>query len=168
LKVLASKASVGGTLPWVRIPPSPPYLKSAQIDRLLPACYPAACIWSATERGKRGHRHLHPGEKRGWPMALSPRQNRSWRQDRYARPTLLFPPCHRAPHQPRQAALNNVNPALLLQALEEADWQLGGPEGAATKLGLKRTTLMYKLKKLGISRPMRRSTTMMEQNQPRP
>jgi len=65
-------------------------------------------------------------------------------------------------------ALKNVNRALLLQALEEADWQLGGPEGAATKLGLKRTTLIYKLKKLGIARPMRRSTTMMEQNQPRP
>src|SRR5258706_12558064 len=26
LKELASKASVGGTLPWVQIPPSPPYL----------------------------------------------------------------------------------------------------------------------------------------------
>ena len=26
LKELASKASVGGTLPWVRIPPSPPFL----------------------------------------------------------------------------------------------------------------------------------------------
>jgi len=53
-------------------------------------------------------------------------------------------------------ALKNVNRALLLQALEEANWRLGGPEGAATKLGLKRTTLIYKLKKLGISRPMRR------------
>jgi formate hydrogenlyase transcriptional activator len=65
-------------------------------------------------------------------------------------------------------ALNNVNRALLLQALDEADWRLGGPEGAATKLGLKRTTLIYKLKKLGISRPVRRSITTMEQNQPRP
>jgi hypothetical protein len=30
---------------------------------------------------------------------------------------------------------------------------IGGPEGAAAKLGLKRTTLFYKMKKLGISRP---------------
>src|SRR5580693_2844320 len=28
LKVLASKASVRETVPWVRIPPSPPFLKS--------------------------------------------------------------------------------------------------------------------------------------------
>jgi formate hydrogenlyase transcriptional activator len=63
--------------------------------------------------------------------------------------------------------LKNVNRALLLQALEEADWRLGGPQGAATKLGLKRTTLIYKLRRLGISRPTRRSTTTME-NQPRP
>src|SRR5712671_933797 len=27
LKELASKASVGGTLPWVQIPPSPPFFK---------------------------------------------------------------------------------------------------------------------------------------------
>jgi transcriptional regulator with GAF, ATPase, and Fis domain len=63
--------------------------------------------------------------------------------------------------------LKNVNRALLLQALEDADWRLGGPQGAATKLGLKRTTLIYKLRRLGISRPTRRSTTTME-NQPRP
>lgn len=62
--------------------------------------------------------------------------------------------------------LKSVNRALLLQALEEADWRLGGPQGAATKLGLKRTTLIYKLKKLGISRPLRRSTTTMQQNRP--
>src|SRR5262249_5999338 len=42
-------------------------------------------------------------------------------------------------------ALKNVNRALLIQALEEADWRIGGPQGAATKLGLKRTTLIYKL-----------------------
>jgi hypothetical protein len=30
---------------------------------------------------------------------------------------------------------------------------IGGPEGAAAKLGLKRTTLFYKMKKFGISRP---------------
>jgi transcriptional regulator with GAF, ATPase, and Fis domain len=53
----------------------------------------------------------------------------------------------------RSAALIEVDRALILQALEEACWMIGGPEGAATKLGLKRTTLFYKMKKLGISRP---------------
>src|ERR1700739_3140612 len=53
----------------------------------------------------------------------------------------------------RSAALIEVDRALILQALEAACWMIGGPEGAATKLGLKRTTLFYKMKKLGISRP---------------
>jgi transcriptional regulator with GAF, ATPase, and Fis domain len=45
--------------------------------------------------------------------------------------------------------------ALLLQALHAADWIVGGPRGAAARLGLKRTTLIAKMKKLGISRPLR-------------
>ena len=53
----------------------------------------------------------------------------------------------------RSAALIEVDRALILQALEAACWMIGGPEGAAAKLGLKRTTLFYKMKKLGISRP---------------
>jgi transcriptional regulator with GAF, ATPase, and Fis domain len=53
----------------------------------------------------------------------------------------------------RSAALKEVDRALILQALEAACWMIGGAEGAAAKLGLKRTTLFYKMKKLGISRP---------------
>jgi hypothetical protein len=33
-------------------------------------------------------------------------------------------------------------------------WVIGGAKGAATKLGLKRTTLIHKMQKLGISRPV--------------
>jgi transcriptional regulator with GAF, ATPase, and Fis domain len=50
--------------------------------------------------------------------------------------------------------LKEVDRALILQALEAAGWMIGGPEGAAGKLGLKRTTLIYKMKKLGIVRPV--------------
>ena len=42
---------------------------------------------------------------------------------------------------------------LILQALQSAGWVIGGPGGAATQLGLKRTTLIAKMRKLGISRP---------------
>jgi transcriptional regulator with GAF, ATPase, and Fis domain len=42
---------------------------------------------------------------------------------------------------------------LILQALDASGWVIGGSKGAATKLGLKRTSLMYKMKKLGIQRP---------------
>ncbi len=38
-------------------------------------------------------------------------------------------------------------------ALRETDWVLGGPKCAATRLGMKRSTLQWKIKKLGISRP---------------
>jgi len=50
--------------------------------------------------------------------------------------------------------LKEVGRALILQALAAAGWMIGGPEGAAVKLGLKRTTLIYKMKKLGIVRPV--------------
>ena len=42
------------------------------------------------------------------------------------------------------------------QALEAADWRIGGPSGAAARLGIKRTTLQSKMAKLGIERSARR------------
>jgi formate hydrogenlyase transcriptional activator len=42
--------------------------------------------------------------------------------------------------------------ALILHALREAGWVVGGSAGAAARLGLKRTTLIAKMKKLGICR----------------
>jgi formate hydrogenlyase transcriptional activator len=45
--------------------------------------------------------------------------------------------------------------ALILQALEGTGWVIGGPLGAAARLGLKRTTLVSKMKKLGIYQPRR-------------
>ena len=41
----------------------------------------------------------------------------------------------------------------ILAALRETGWVLGGPKGAAARLGMKRTTLQKKMKKLGILRP---------------
>jgi formate hydrogenlyase transcriptional activator len=41
----------------------------------------------------------------------------------------------------------------ILAALRESDWVLGGPRGAARRLGLKRTTLQSRMQKLGIQRP---------------
>jgi len=45
--------------------------------------------------------------------------------------------------------------ALILHTLEATGWMVGGPHGAAARLGLKRTTLITKMKSLGISRPVR-------------
>jgi formate hydrogenlyase transcriptional activator len=41
----------------------------------------------------------------------------------------------------------------ILVACQRANWNLGGPRGAAARLGMKRTTLFYKMKRLGIARP---------------
>jgi formate hydrogenlyase transcriptional activator len=41
----------------------------------------------------------------------------------------------------------------ILRALSEANWVIGGPAGAATRLGMKRTTLQSLMRKLGITRP---------------
>jgi formate hydrogenlyase transcriptional activator len=48
---------------------------------------------------------------------------------------------------------------LILQALQATGWVVGGPRGAAARLGLKRTSLITKMKKLGISRPVRPNDT---------
>jgi formate hydrogenlyase transcriptional activator len=38
----------------------------------------------------------------------------------------------------------------VLRALRESNWVTGGPSGAAVRLGMKRTTLAYRIRKLGI------------------
>jgi len=48
--------------------------------------------------------------------------------------------------------LEDVERQRILQALREAGAVIGGPHGAAVRLGLKRTTLLSKMQKLGISR----------------
>ncbi len=59
-----------------------------------------------------------------------------------------------------------VNPTLeekirreIIAACQSAKWRLGGPEGAAARLGLKRTTLFHKMRRLGIARPARRAVS---------
>jgi formate hydrogenlyase transcriptional activator len=41
----------------------------------------------------------------------------------------------------------------ILRALNESRWVIAGPRGAAAKLGMKRTSLQHKMRKLGIARP---------------
>jgi formate hydrogenlyase transcriptional activator len=63
-----------------------------------------------------------------------------------------------APEKCELAPLEITNPTLedkvrreILAACQRANWKLGGPRGAAARLGLKRTTLFYKMKRLGIT-----------------
>jgi formate hydrogenlyase transcriptional activator len=52
-----------------------------------------------------------------------------------------------------RGTLRDHEVALILQTLQAAGGIIGGPQGAAAKLGIKRTTLLSKMKRLGISRP---------------
>jgi transcriptional regulator of acetoin/glycerol metabolism len=54
---------------------------------------------------------------------------------------------------PTQITLRDSERTLILNTLESVGWVIGGRKGAAAKLGLKRTTLIHKMQKLGISRP---------------
>ena len=52
-----------------------------------------------------------------------------------------------------QGTLHEYEAALILQTLLAAGGMIGGPHGAAARLGLKRTTLVSKMKRLGIYQP---------------
>jgi formate hydrogenlyase transcriptional activator len=54
---------------------------------------------------------------------------------------------------PTPTTLKQAESSHILKTLDETRWVVGGPRGAAVRLGLKRTTLMNKMKRLGLSRP---------------
>ena len=58
-------------------------------------------------------------------------------------------PAHATPHDTLEAAERKH----ILAVLEETAWVLSGPHGAAVRLGMKRSTLQFRMHKLGIVRP---------------
>jgi transcriptional regulator with GAF, ATPase, and Fis domain len=70
---------------------------------------------------------------------------------------------------PAATTLRDSEHALILHTLEAAGWVIGGPKGAAARLGLKRTTLICKMQKLGILRPcLQNSQNVIESSPPEP
>jgi formate hydrogenlyase transcriptional activator len=67
---------------------------------------------------------------------------------------LMIPSLHHTRTLHSSLTLEDSDRALILETLEGAGWIVGGPRGAAAKLGLKRTTLLAKMRRLGISRPI--------------
>jgi formate hydrogenlyase transcriptional activator len=53
--------------------------------------------------------------------------------------------------------LESVEREHILRVLGESNWVIGGPAGAAARLGVNRTTLNHRLRKLGITRPQPQS-----------
>jgi formate hydrogenlyase transcriptional activator len=76
-------------------------------------------------------------------------------------PSLQVPPGDLQP-SPAQTRASAAAPSTLADAerdhilgiLSETGWVLSGPDGAAARLGVKRTTLQSRMKRLGISRPL--------------
>jgi formate hydrogenlyase transcriptional activator len=93
-----------------------------------------------------------------WPGNVRELQNFIERSVILSRGDTLHPPL--AELKPRQLAPQTVSEATTLQDFERehilrtlraSNWVIGGPRGAAVRLGLKRTSLIYRIQKLGIS-----------------
>ncbi len=52
--------------------------------------------------------------------------------------------------QSKVGTLKQVEREHVLRAIQESNWVIGGPNGAAARLGMKRTTLAYRIRKLNI------------------
>ena len=64
---------------------------------------------------------------------------------------------------PAATTLEDSERAVILHTLEATSWVIGGPKGTAAKLGLKRTTLISKMQKLGIYRPVLQSSAALRE-----
>jgi formate hydrogenlyase transcriptional activator len=78
---------------------------------------------------------LSPGRTLQVPLAELKRQ---------AAPAVSAPP---------PLTLEGVERTHIIRTLQDANWVVGGPDGAAARLGMKRTTLQSLMKRLAISRP---------------
>jgi formate hydrogenlyase transcriptional activator len=57
-----------------------------------------------------------------------------------------------APGEPTNRTLAEAERDHILDVLRATNWLVGGPEGAAVRLGLPRTTLIHKMRRLGVAR----------------
>jgi DNA-binding NtrC family response regulator len=94
-----------------------------------------------------------------WPGNIRELENFLERAVILTRGPVLYVPLAELAVQGEQSTPASENPTLeaaerehILRVLREADGQIGGPNGAAARLGVKRTTLHSKMKKLGIER----------------
>jgi PAS domain S-box-containing protein len=94
-----------------------------------------------------------------WPGNIRELENFLERSVILTRGPVLYAPLAELERREDEQDAATENPTLqeaerehILRVLRETKGQIGGPDGAAARLGLKRTTLNSKLKKLGIER----------------
>lgn len=68
----------------------------------------------------------------------------------------LDPLPKRADEKESPRTLADAERTHIIQTLSQTNWVLAGKQGAAARLGMKRSTLQHRMKKLGITRPPRR------------
>ena len=93
-----------------------------------------------------------------WPGNIRELQNLVERAVILSSGPILKVPLNDLHAQPAPAAarrietLEDAERRHILEALAASDWVISGPNGAATSLGLKRSTLQARMEKLGIRR----------------
>jgi Bacterial regulatory protein, Fis family len=94
-----------------------------------------------------------------WPGNIRELQNLVERAVILSPGNVLHVPLHDLKHRSASAitssrqTLAETERAHILAVLEKTKWKLSGPNGAAERLGLSRSTLQFRMKKLGIVRP---------------
>jgi formate hydrogenlyase transcriptional activator len=95
-----------------------------------------------------------------WPGNIRELQNLIERAVTLSRGTVLDIPLAELKQSGRagtglngSATLEAIEREHIMRILKETNWVIGGPAGAAIRLGLNRTTLNNRLRKLGIARP---------------
>ena len=90
-----------------------------------------------------------------WPGNIRELQNLVERAVILSNDGVLHNPLHKAEVRPIMSftdKLQDSERALLMETLESVGWVIAGAHGAAAKMGLARTTLLAKMKRLGISK----------------
>jgi len=91
-----------------------------------------------------------------WPGNVRELQNFIERAVILSPGTVLRPPLTELKQATVQAPVSKLNSLEeverehVLRAIRESNWVIGGPNGAAARLGMKRTTLAYRIRKLNI------------------
>jgi len=104
---------------------------------------------------------MHALTKYEWPGNIRELQNFIERAVILSKGTVLQPPIAELKVTPAPAAftpnttrtsnsLDDAQREHIVQVLREARWVLGGLNGAAARMGIPRTTLIYKMRRLGI------------------
>jgi formate hydrogenlyase transcriptional activator len=92
-----------------------------------------------------------------WPGNIRELQNFIERSVILSDGTVLRPPLAELEHPaaaelPGATTLQDVERDHILKTLKQTRWVVAGPSGAAARLGIKRSTLYFRMQKLGISR----------------